>query len=135
MDSSSSSESEFSDISDVENDKKFEDKIEISSSSDSETDVKKSAKKSVLDLASNLAQYPEAETSSFSSEDFSPKLKKPRRSLTLQEPDSTKEIKHYFKKMKKFWTKCHNLKRASAPITVPTFDKARERMLGKYYTT
>ena len=55
-----------------------------------------------------------------------------RRTFSLQLQNASLEIQTFFKKLEKFWTRSHNLRRGTAPISMTTFNKVRERISCKY---
>lgn len=57
-----------------------------------------------------------------------PRPTTPRRTFSLQKQNASAEILKFLRKVGKFWTRSHNLRRGSAPITSATYDKVKERI-------
>ena len=55
-----------------------------------------------------------------------------RSTHSLEPQNTSPEIHQFFKDLKSFWTRNHNLQRGTAAITVTTFNKAKERMSCEY---
>ena len=58
-------------------------------------------------------------------------LKRRREAYSLKLTELSGNLKKFFIKLERFWTKTHHLSRRAGPVSITTFAKAKERLLCK----